>query len=176
MKGAEQMKKQEGITLIALVITIIILIILAGITISAVFGENGLILRAREAAFKTEVGVIKDQVEIGKIQIGSSGEFSTNGTVNLANIIPDNQKTKYYAGGSKLGIAKGKLGYYGVAQSEGGFSDTEKQWLEDIGIHIIEAAGGIGQLQPFERIVADISDDQDESIILSYETTRRNNN
>ena len=36
-------KEKKGITLIALVITIIILLILAGITLSALMGENGLI-------------------------------------------------------------------------------------------------------------------------------------
>ena len=43
------MKRNKGITLIALVITIIILIILAAITINAVFGENGLIVKANQA-------------------------------------------------------------------------------------------------------------------------------
>ena len=133
------MKKQEGITLIALVITIIILIILAGITINAIFGENGLILRAREAAFKTEAGSIKEQVEMAKIQIGSNGKVSISiNTTDLESIIPANQKAKYYyTVGNKLGIGNKKLGYYNVSQSEGGFSSIEKQWLEEIGIHMI---------------------------------------
>lgn len=41
--------KDNGITLIALVVTIIILLILAGITIGMVAGENGLIQRAKDA-------------------------------------------------------------------------------------------------------------------------------
>ena len=36
----------EGITLIALVVTIVVLLILAGITISLVFGSNGVIQKA----------------------------------------------------------------------------------------------------------------------------------
>ena len=44
------MKKQKGITLVALVITIIILIILAGVTIQMTLGDNGLITKARLAA------------------------------------------------------------------------------------------------------------------------------
>ena len=43
------MKKQKGITLIALVVTIVVLIILATISINAVLGENGLIKRAEKA-------------------------------------------------------------------------------------------------------------------------------
>lgn len=42
-------KNQKGITLIALVITIIILLILAGVSLNLVLGENGLIRRAQEA-------------------------------------------------------------------------------------------------------------------------------
>ena len=40
------MKNQRGITLIALVITIIVLLILAGITITLLMGENGVLNRA----------------------------------------------------------------------------------------------------------------------------------
>ena len=42
-------KSSNGITLIALVITIIVLIILAGVRINLVLGNNGIITRAREA-------------------------------------------------------------------------------------------------------------------------------
>ena len=42
-------RKQNGITLIALVITIIVLIILAGIAISMTLGENGIFTKAKEA-------------------------------------------------------------------------------------------------------------------------------
>ena len=41
--------KESGITLIALVITIIVLLILAGVTIAMVVGDNGILTRAREA-------------------------------------------------------------------------------------------------------------------------------
>ena len=40
-----KIKNKQGITLVALVITIIILLILAGISINAIFGENGIICR-----------------------------------------------------------------------------------------------------------------------------------
>ncbi len=43
------LKGQKGITLVALVITIIVLLILAGITISLTIGEDGIIRRAQDA-------------------------------------------------------------------------------------------------------------------------------
>ena len=47
-------KNNKGITLIALVITIIVLLILAGVTIAALSGDNGILTRAKEAKQKTE--------------------------------------------------------------------------------------------------------------------------
>ncbi len=45
----KQLRNQRGITLIALVVTIIVLIVLAGIAISMTIGENGIFTKAREA-------------------------------------------------------------------------------------------------------------------------------
>ena len=42
-------KEERGITLIALVVTIVVLLILAGITISLVFGSNGVIQKAQDS-------------------------------------------------------------------------------------------------------------------------------
>ena len=44
--------KEKGITLIALIITIIILLILAGVTIATLMGDNGLINKAKDAKIK----------------------------------------------------------------------------------------------------------------------------
>ena len=43
----------KGITLVALVVTIVVLLILAGVSINLVLGENGLINNAKEAKNKT---------------------------------------------------------------------------------------------------------------------------
>ena len=55
-----EIRESKGITLIALVVTIVILLILAGITITALFGENGLIERAKLADQKTQEGAQND--------------------------------------------------------------------------------------------------------------------
>lgn len=52
--------KIKGITLIALVLTIVILLILMGITINMLFGENGIITNAQEAAFKSEIAKVDE--------------------------------------------------------------------------------------------------------------------
>ena len=50
----KEMKNTRGITLIALVVSIIVLLILAGITIAALSGDNGILTKAKEAKEKTE--------------------------------------------------------------------------------------------------------------------------
>ena len=49
-----KLKKEKGITLIALVVTIVVLLILAGVSINALFGDTGIINKAKEAQNKME--------------------------------------------------------------------------------------------------------------------------
>ena len=65
MKGLKK-ENSKGITLIALVVTIIVLIILAGISINAVIGDNGIITKSKLAKFATEMQSIKENVEFKK--------------------------------------------------------------------------------------------------------------
>ena len=60
-------KKAQGITLIALVVTIVVLLILAGITISLVFSENGIVAKAQEAANKTKEAAINEQAQMNEL-------------------------------------------------------------------------------------------------------------
>lgn len=53
--------KEKGITLIALVITVVILIILATVTLNVVLGEGGLIQRAQQAKELTEQAALEEQ-------------------------------------------------------------------------------------------------------------------
>ena len=56
--------KNRGVTLISLVVTIIVLLILAGITIGTIFDDNGIIEKAQEAANATEEAAKNDQAAI----------------------------------------------------------------------------------------------------------------
>lgn len=58
------MKNQKGITLIALVITIIVLLILAGVTISLTVGKNGALQRARTAVSANDIASAAEEVNI----------------------------------------------------------------------------------------------------------------
>lgn len=58
------MKNQKGITLIALVITIIVLLILAGVSIAMLTGENGLLTRANESKEASSRAEAADRVNM----------------------------------------------------------------------------------------------------------------
>ena len=66
---------EKGITLIALIITIIVLLILAGITISLLTGENGLLTKANESKIITdETSVLENAVLYDNSHIGINEE------------------------------------------------------------------------------------------------------
>ena len=57
-------RQNRAITLVSLVITIIILLILAGITIATLTGENGLFVRAQRAKIKSQLASAKEEVSL----------------------------------------------------------------------------------------------------------------
>lgn len=58
------MKNEKGITLIALVITIIVLLILAGISIAMLTGDNGLLTKSKQSAAASAVAGAKDEISL----------------------------------------------------------------------------------------------------------------
>lgn len=58
------MKNNKGITLIALVITIIVLLILAGVAIAMLSGDNGVLTRASDSKVANFIGAKKDEVNM----------------------------------------------------------------------------------------------------------------
>ena len=80
------MKKNKGITLVALVVTIVVLLILAGASINLVLGDNGIIAKAKEAQRKSAEASQNDLIGMNELaqQLeekinGSTGSGSGNG-------------------------------------------------------------------------------------------------
>ena len=80
------MKKNKGITLVALVVTIVVLLILAGVSINLVLGDNGIIAKAKEAQRKSAeasqndlIGMNELAQQLGEKINGSTGSGSGNG-------------------------------------------------------------------------------------------------
>ena len=66
------MKNQKGITLIALVITIIVLLILAGVSIAMLTGENGILNQATKSGDETKMAEQREQVALVINELTSS--------------------------------------------------------------------------------------------------------
>lgn len=63
------MRNERGITLIALVVTIVVLLILAGVTITYALGNGGLFTSAQKAELNTELGNLRDYASLTKMDI-----------------------------------------------------------------------------------------------------------
>ncbi|MCI9064059.1 MAG: hypothetical protein HFJ17_05610, partial [Clostridia bacterium] len=73
-----KVKESRGITLIALVITIIVLLILAGVAISMLAGDNGILRQAAEAKAKTNQSSIEEQIKLAVMAaIDTDGNVDT---------------------------------------------------------------------------------------------------
>lgn len=65
----EQKKNESGITLVALVVSIIVMLVLAGVSLNATVGDNGIVTRAQEAKALQEAATIKEQLEMAKVEM-----------------------------------------------------------------------------------------------------------
>ena len=61
-------KQERGITLIALVVTIVVLLILAGVSLNALFSNNGIITKAQQAQDRMNEAVENDQKGINELE------------------------------------------------------------------------------------------------------------
>ena len=62
----EFLKQKKGITLIALIITIIILIILAGVSINVLFGSEGIVTKAKNAKENYKIAQLEEGLQLVK--------------------------------------------------------------------------------------------------------------
>ena len=103
------MKKNKGITLVALVVTIVVLLILAGVSINLVLGDNGIIAKAKEAETKSAEASQNDLKGMNSLVSEMEGALAGNGgaggsgtdtkvpaeaTAETAPYFPDNTFTK----------------------------------------------------------------------------------
>ena len=155
----EKMKKQrilknKGITLIALVVTIVVLLILAGVSISMLAGENGIIRKAQESKDKTEKAEVEEQVRLaimtsriegnGQInidtlkkeleKIGWNGEVTglpTEGTINGVKVKIEEDGTVKVEEGTTTG-SQGKT----IAELYDGINKPEDEGYDENAMHI----------------------------------------
>ena len=71
------LNNKKGITLIALVVTVVVLIILAGVSINAVLGDNGIIKKANQAASVTKEAEVKEAINRTILEFHLTDDYET---------------------------------------------------------------------------------------------------
>ena len=82
-------KKERGITLVALVVTIVVLLILAGVSISMVLGNNGVVTKAKESKEVVESALKSVQIDV---------LTGTKTTATVADVVTAIGDSKFTAG------------------------------------------------------------------------------
>lgn len=100
----EKYTKEKGITLIALIITIIVLIIIAAVGISLITGENGILAKAKNASDKSAEAENEENIRIAeygnKIDEMINGSTRSGETSSISDIITAVSYTKNVVGNS----------------------------------------------------------------------------
>ncbi len=153
------MKKenQGGITLIALVITIIVLLILAGISIVMLTGENGLLKRASEAGVIAKIADSKEQVALAVNDLVE--EYYQEKYTNTTLATPITESTgEYVATRLKAQLAKEEYKDYAQADEYDSDAKTTKVTLkvQDKDGKNLEATydAATGKLSPYTAVTA----------------------
>ena len=123
-------KIASGVTLIALIITIIVLLILAGVTIAMIVGDNGILNRASDAADRSQ---IEDGRE--RIALEVMGSYDNTGNIDM-DLLKENLENNLGIDTSNMGsslpiapVILDGLNYY--IDSEGNVTYMEKIWTEN---------------------------------------------
>lgn len=97
-------KEAKGITLIALVITIIVLLILAGVTISTLTGENEILNQANQAKIKSDIAEVKEQAQLDianwtaeKLKNGQDTNLDDATVKSIIDTANNDKTNKYYS-------------------------------------------------------------------------------
>ena len=102
-------KETRGITLIALVVTIIVLLILAGVAIAILLGENGIINRAGQAKEDSTMAEVEENIRLayGHAQIG---KLSKKDSKTFEAIMAEELEASYGSGNVTV-VSQGTKGY-----------------------------------------------------------------
>ena len=124
------MKKNNGITLIVLAVTIIVLLILSGVSISAISGENGILTKARLAKQMSEASSEKEAIQLDVMLANMENKFDNSNKYYIGeplydktiengdkwNIVIDNKNLKQYGTGYSYIEQGTEINNYGKTQ------------------------------------------------------------
>ena len=126
----KQKNKQKGITLISLVVTIIVLIILAGVSINMIVGDNGIITQAQKATEDTKQAQEKESIQLAILQASMEGEIENVVGIPLYDRTIENGTKWHILMNKHDGTTYGSGWNYVKANTEiPGYGVAEQSWL-----------------------------------------------
>ena len=137
-KNKSSKKNEKGITLIALVISIIVMLVLAGVSLNATIGDNGIITRAQESKLKKEEADVETEILSGVAAVDTEyyEKVSADSGVTINNIYNISSLSKYVKGkingfkynknGTSIVYYTNEMGSYTVKFDKDGNAQTYK--------------------------------------------------
>ena len=146
----EKLRKVKGITLIALVITIIVLLILAGVSIAILTGENGILTKTNDSILQTEIANVAERINLisyeNRIAQDAQGEkvdtieylkdeemLDNNNIINTKNLLGEETKYGKYEEGKTTDV-------YKIQNNEVVYINSNGEIITRIGISVVTAA------------------------------------
>ena len=184
MKKRREINRQEGITLIALVITIVILIILATVAINAIFGEKGLIQYAEKGKdVYTESGekqaidmaVLTLKAKLESIGIDNLKEeiekITGSNSIKITEVGENLLSVKFNATGNKYMVTKdGNV--IDLTLKLGAYYNLDKETNEIYLVPYIENIEELMQIvtgeELVEKLISEMTQEQKEQLFLTY--------
>ena len=145
----KKLEQEKGITLIALVITIIVLLILAGVSIAMLTGENGILSQAQNAKNKTE-----EAEEIEKIQLSANeAQLGNSGYQELTEENLQKEIDEQFGSGSVKVYANEKNAFSFIFQNE----ETNYRLEKDGSLNKIDIALKINNVDDFRSFMNEVN-------------------
>ena len=146
-------KENKGITLIALVITIIVLLILAGVSIATLTGENGILTRASDADVETRAATVEERKNLWKTEKQADNYIGENTAQTLEDLLDDLETEDLITAEERTKIEE--TGHVVIGSKDISFSDglTEASYtitssLDEVNFNKIITEGDIAIEKP----------------------------
>ena len=138
MKKEIKNKQEKGITLIALVVTIVVLLILAGVSISLVLNNNGVISKAKDAKNQYAEAQTNDEKQLNEVsdwidtKVGDIAGGSGNGENGSggSSTLPTTETTKPYMPGDTFTVVAGTTLDNGLTIQDAAENGNQYVWVE----------------------------------------------
>ena len=146
--------KNQGITLIALVITIIVLLILSGVSIAMLTGDNGILTQATEAKKANTVGAEKERIGLAMQSLKMKKQADNVSTI----VIPDELQKQLLDDGAK-----------NVKVEDGGNDNLVVNYEDSKNSYLVDQEGNIEKNGEIENGPVE----QPENVAKYWEVTRK---